>query len=375
MRGLLFLCPDRPNSRPPSHPTAHPVVDRAQSLHMDSASPVFVTGGTGLVGSFVLRYLLHRGYTQVRALRRATSTLDLVSDIRERIDWVEGDLLDVDALEAGMEGATTVYHCAASIDHRPRGRAVMRRTNVTGTATVVNAALHCSVSQLCHVSSTAALGRRPGLTQIDERTEWKADDWNSAYAVSKYDAELEVRRGEAEGLRVLIVNPSLVMGPGRWDRGMPRWLSNVDRGLRFYPTGGGGLVDVRDVATFMVRAVEASYFGERYVLNATNLPYRTVFDEIADLLDRPRPKTPVTPLLQALAWRWEALRARLSAGHEPLVTRETASNSARTFHYDGTAATRLPGFAYRDWRNSLRDLVACFPDGYAGGPNCPYAFN
>ena len=342
---------------------------------MDTTSPQFVTGGTGLVGSYVLRYLLRRGYTRVRALRRPTSSLHLIQDIAERIEWIEGDLLDLDALEAGLEGAGTVYHCAASIDHRPKGRAAMRRTNVEGTRQVVNAALYREVPRLCHVSSVAAIGRRPRLTHIDERTAWKPDAWNSAYAVSKRDAELEVRRGEAEGLRVLIVSPSLVMGPGRWDRGMPRWFGNADEGLRFYPAGGGGFVDVRDVAAFLVRAAEAGLHGQRYILNAVNLPYRTMMNAIADALDRPRPRIAVTPLLQALAWRWEGLRA-LVGQHTPLVTRETANNSSRTFHYDGSAATRaLPGFAYRHWETTLSDLTDCYRAYRGKAATCQFDFD
>ena len=326
---------------------------------MDRFAPVFVTGGTGLVGSYVLRYLLHRGYTQVRALRRTGSALDLVADIAGRIEWVVGELLDTDALEMGMQGTQTVYHCAASIDHSAKGRELMRRTNVVGTTNVVNSALYQNVPQLCHVSSIAAIGRRPGLSVVDEQTEWKTDDWNSAYARSKREAELEVRRGEAEGLRVLLINPSLVAGPGRWDRGMPRWFQNIDDGLRFYPAGGGGFVDVRDVAETMVRGVEAGLFGERYILSAVNLPYRTVMNQIADLLGRPRPRTAVTPLIKAAAWRWERLRALVS-NHEPLVTRETADNSMRTFRYNGTAITRALDFSYRDWSATMRELADCF---------------
>lgn len=326
---------------------------------MSLSAPVFVTGGTGLVGSYVLRYLLHSGHTTVRALRRRDSSLHLVSDLQDRVAWLTGDLFDTDVLERGMRAAETVYHCAASIDHSPGGRAAMRRTNVQGTASVVNAALHEEVRHLCYVSSIAAIGRRPQLADIDERTEWKEDAWNSAYAVSKRDGELEVRRGEAEGLRVLIVNPSLVMGPGQWDRGMPRWFANIDKGMRFYPPGGGGFVDVRDVAEFAVRAIGEHRFGERYILNAVNLPYRTVMDTIAELLDRPKPRTAVTPLLKSAAWRWEGLRAAVS-NHTPLVTRETAENSMRTFRYDGRAATRALDFTYRDWRESLRAMTACY---------------
>ena len=340
---------------------------------MDPSAPVFVTGGTGLVGSYVLRYLLHRGHPRIRALRREGSPADLVVDIASRIDWVAGDLLDLDALEAGMAGASTVYHCAASIDHSARGRKRMRRTNVEGTTHVVNSALHTGVRQLCYVSSTAAIGRRPGLHRIDEQTDWKADDWNSAYAVSKRQGELEARRGEAEGLDVLIVNPALVAGPGRWHRGMPKWFVDVDRGLRFYPPGGGGFVDVRDVAEFMVRGIEARLFGRRYLLSATNLPYRTVMNQIADLLDRPRPRTAVTPLIKGLAWRWEGLRAALSS-HVPLVTRASADNSMRTFRYDGSAATDALDFSYRDWTTTLEETAHCYRRFVSGRP-CFLAFS
>ena len=324
-----------------------------------SAAQIFVTGGTGLVGTHLLRQLVRTGHQRIRALRRPDSSLRGVADVADRIEWITGDLTDYSVLEEAMQGVDYVYHCAAVIDHRPSMAERMEAVNVTATTQLVNLALDTNVQRFIHVSSVAAIGRRPGLDLIDEKTDWQRSEWNSRYAVSKRAAELEVWRGQAEGLSVLIVNPSLILGPGRWEQGTGKWFANAYRGMRFYPAGGGGFVDVRDVADWMVAAVQQDVPDGRYILSAENLSYREVFNQIADALQRPRPATAVTPLIREAAWRWEALRTKITGGH-PLVTRETARNSMRTFHYDGSLARRVLDFEYRPIQATIRDTAAAF---------------
>ena len=135
----------------------------------------------------------------------------------------------------------------------------MMTANIAGTTNLVNVAIQKKVNNFCHVSSIAAIGRADNDKPIDENTIWKASKRNSNYAVSKYGAEREVWRGMEEGLNAVIVNPSILLGPGELNSGTGKLISTVLNGLKFYTTGTNGYVDVRDVAKVMIELVDKKY--------------------------------------------------------------------------------------------------------------------
>ena len=318
-----------------------------------------VTGASGLVGSHLVRHLVERGYTRVSALVRKGSDLRLLKPVLPQIELVYGDLLDVPDLEDALRGREWVFHCAAMISHHPKLRQQMERVNVEGTANVVNIALDYGVARFVHVSSTAALGRRKNLRSINERTEWEPSSWNSHYAKAKYRAELEVWRGVAEGLPALIANPSVVIGPGHWDRGAQKWFTNARRGMKFYPPGANGFVGANDLARFLLLLAQDERSGERYVVSAENRAYRDIFNEISDALNVARPSLAVTPIIKSAAWRWEWFKSTLTAGL-PLVTRETANNSMRKFWYENTRSVEEFNFAYTPINDVIRETAQAF---------------
>jgi nucleoside-diphosphate-sugar epimerase len=319
--------------------------------------PILVTGATGFIGSYLLRELLQQGHTRIRATRRAGSDMALVKDIEDRVDWMEGDVLDVPFLGEAMQGAGKVYHCAAVVSFQNRDKHRIREVNRTGTANVVNVALDEGIEKLLHVSSIAAIGRRKNTPHIDEQTKWEDDEWNTPYAISKYLAEMEVWRGVAEGLQAVVVNPSNVLGTGFWEgrTGTAQMFSKVKKGLKFYPTGSTGWVDVRDVARFMVKLMDSDVVGERYILSAENLPYRTVLDEIAKSLNVAPPGIEAGPLIRELAWRAAWVLSKFT-GNPPLITRQTARASARTFHYDNAKSLGVfKDFSYTPIRQTIAE--------------------
>lgn len=308
---------------------------------------IFVTGGTGLVGSHLLRYLVAKGHTNIFALHRTSSDMSLVEDLKEKVHWVEGDILDVMTLEQVMQDATKVYHCAAIVSFDPREYSIMNQINVQGTSNMVNVALHLGVEKFLHVSSIAALGRSETLQVADEKTEWQHSPWNTQYAITKYKSEMEVWRAASEGLSVAIVNPSVIFGLGFWHKGTGRFFKIVDEGLRFYPTGSTGFVTADDVVKYMYALMESDITNQRFILNGQNLTYRTVFNSIADLIQKPRPSIKVTPLLKALAWRVEKVKSILT-GSSPKVTRETAHNSSTDIQYSNQKSIDTFGISYQD---------------------------
>ena len=318
---------------------------------------ILVTGGTGFLGSYLLRMLVQRGL-RVRALRRPESPVDLVREINGQVDWVEGDINDVLGLEAAFEGVTHVFHCAAMVSFHPRDVRRMMQINVEGTANIVNLALTHQVQKLVHVSSIASLGRTKERPQLDETAKWVTSKSNSHYAISKYLGEQEVWRGQAEGLQTAIVNPAIILGSGFWEVGSARFFKQVDAGLKFAPVGRSGFVDVRDVAAFMIRLMESEIRGERYILNAENMDFSRFFQLVANALHTKPPSIPVTPLLAEVAWRVEWMKEKLF-GIEPMVTKESARSSVSSFYYN-PEKSRQSGCQYRPLEKTVQEIAEQF---------------
>lgn len=326
---------------------------------MDKQTPILLTGATGFIGAHILQQLLAEGYENIRALRRPDSDMALVQDLTDRVDWVEGDVLDIFSLEEAMQGVEQVCHAAALVSFDPADEAYMTKVNVEGTANVVNIALHLGISKLTYISSIAALGRGKEGATLDEKAGWVRSPLNTRYAISKYQGEQEVWRGYAEGLKVAIVNPSIVLGSGFWQSGPPHFFQLAWKGFRFYPAGATGLVDVRDVARFTAQLMGSSIVNERFILNAEHYTYRQLLTEIALSLGKKPPSIKVGPVLRRVAWRLAWLQAKLT-GKRPFLTRETARTSSTVFYYRNDKSLRLFGFAYTPIAQTIQETAAVF---------------
>lgn len=321
---------------------------------------ILVTGGTGLLGSYVLRMLVNQGFTNISATCRANSPFDLVIDVKDQIRWHEGDLTDGYFVQDIMADVQQIYHCAAVVSYDARERDEMMRVNVESTTNLVNEALHNSIKKFVHVSSIAALGRRKNMPIISENTKWERNPMNSNYAISKYLSEMEVWRAAAEGLTVAVVNPSIIVGGGFWNKGTARFFKNIARGFKFYPVGGSGFVDVRDVANFMLKLMNSDLHGERYVLNGENLSYQQFFKLVSSSIGAKMPNIRVNGFIREVAWRVEWLRARLF-NTTSTITKETAENSARTWRFDNSKSLEtFQDFKYRTIAESVENTGECW---------------
>ena len=319
---------------------------------------ILVTGATGFVGSYLTRHLVKQG-ASVRALKRKDSAMTLVDDVKDKIEWVESDILDVIGLEDAMVGIHQVYHCAAMVSFNPKDINRMMKVNGEGTANVVNAALNEGVDKMLHISSIAAIGRTKNQKVIDEKTKWERSKYNSHYANSKHSAEQEVWRGIAEGLTAVIINPSVILGAGFWNQGTCRLFKNVWDGLRFYPTGATGFVDVRDVARMSIQLMESDIESQRFIANSENRPFRDIFNLMAEHLHKKAPTIKVTPFLEATVWRLEWLRHKIF-GTTPLVNKETARASGRISHYDNNKSIDQLDFHYLPIEETIRETCKLF---------------
>ena len=255
---------------------------------------ILVTGGTGQIGSRLLLNLTKNKAYKVRAIYRNTQSLEKIRQLFvkhsdsgaaqfDTIEWIQADLSNIPALEKAFEGVTFVFHCAGLISFQPQDFDKLIEVNVQGTANIVNLSIDFGVKKLCYVSSVATLSTLPH-TPIDEQNDWNNEDNNTDYAISKHGAEMEVWRGSQEGLPVVIVNPSVVLGGDFADRGSGLLYKKVAEGLRYYPAGATGFVGVDDVVRAMVQLQFSEVDGERFVLNAENLTYKAVLERIANQL-------------------------------------------------------------------------------------------
>lgn len=318
---------------------------------------ILVTGGTGFLGSHLLRKLVNVGQ-QVRALYRKEIPHQ-VKDIQHKIEWVQGDVLDVIALEEAMQGVDKVYHCAAVVSFSPGEHAWMMKVNIEGTANVVNLAIDAGVRKLVHVSSVAALGRAKA-GKLDESCEWQESKNNSKYAVSKYFSEMEVWRGKAEGLEVAIVNPSIILGSGYWQDGSGALIKNAWKEFPYYTQGINGFTDVRDVAEIMYRLMEGNINGERFVISTANWKYYDLFREMAAQLGKKPPHIPVKPWLAEIVWRMEALKSKIT-GKKSILTKETARTAQMQVFYNSDKIQKaLPDFSFTPLEQTIADMSKAF---------------
>lgn len=328
---------------------------------------IFITGGTGLVGSHLLFELVKKG-KEVRALKRSSSNLDRVlqtfshyskdaKDLFNRIQWVDADLLDYYSLEPHLKGITEVYHCGAIVSFDPRERQKMIANNVEGTANLVNAAIQHKVKKFCHVSSISALGHKKDDQLIDEETSWVPGKRVSGYSESKFFSENEVWRGMEEGLDAVIVNPTIIFGPANWNTGSSKMFKSIWDGMKFYTKGVTGFVDVSDVVQLMMLLMEEKSFekdkNKRFVINSENLSYKEVFNGIADALNKPRPGIFASDLLLSIVWRIVAFGSYIT-GKPSLITRDSVSNSNKNRRYDGSRIAVLFGYKYMPIAESIK---------------------
>jgi len=327
---------------------------------------ILVTGGTGLVGSHLLHSLISAG-ERPRAIFRKSSNRDIVmkafsyysenpEELYNKIEWVEADILDYESIIRATEDREQVYHCAAAVSFDSSQSGSVIRNNTAGTANIVNACLAGGIGKLCHVSSVASLGARDNETIIDENHQWDDRDRHSAYAVSKHLSELEVWKGIEMGLNAVIVNPSVIFGPGDWNRGSSQYFSRIAGGMSFYTNGITGYVDVRDVVMTMTELMNSSARDGRFIVSSENLSFRDIFFMIAEALKVRRPFLSVPRMLSYPAVATATI-AGLITGRKSAVTTATLSAAYSRIFFDNTKLVRTTGIKFIPIEKSIGDTA------------------
>ncbi len=313
---------------------------------------IFITGATGLLGSHLIKKLIKQN-VKIKALYRNSIPFTAAN-----IEWIKGDLFDIVLIEEILSGVDEVYHCAGKVSFNPKQKIQLFKTNVEGTANIVNACLNAGVKKLLHVSSVSALGRLRENTIITEEMQWSEETSNSVYGESKYLAEMEVWRGIAEGLKAVIVNPSIILGAGDWNAGSSEIFKTVYKEFPYYSEGVTGFVDVMDVVTAMIALMNSNISAERFILSNENISYKDLFDMIAEVFHKKLPQKNVTPFMAAAVWRIEAVKS-LFTGKAPFITRETARTALAKVYFDNNKLLQaLPSFKYTPVKKSVERICS-----------------
>ena len=328
---------------------------------------IFVTGGTGLLGSHLL-FELTKSATPVKAIFRNASKLEVVKRVFQfydqqnglerfnSIQWVNCDVLDVVTLAEEMEGSSHVYHCAAIVSFHRRDFNAIMKVNREGTANVVNCALDLGIEKLCYVSSTAAIGNGNNDPIVTEETKWKQSPTTSGYSIAKYSAEKEVWRGIEEGLNAVIVNPCLIIGSGDWNESSMTMFRTIDKGLKFYTEGENAFVDARDIAEIMQKLMLSDIQNERFLCIGENAAFKTLFDKIALRLNKKQSTILVKPWLMGITWRLMALISLLPRIKSP-ITQETARSAFGKTVYSNEKIKKALDFKFRTFDQMVENAV------------------
>ncbi|SDK88546.1 Nucleoside-diphosphate-sugar epimerase [Salinimicrobium catena] len=325
---------------------------------------ILVTGGTGLVGSHLLLELVKAG-EEPRAIYRTEESLEAVKKVFSytnceeetaklfgQIEWQKADITDIPSLSQAFNGVKEVYHCAALISFDPSKDSRLRKTNIEGTANVVNFCIKEKVRKLVFLSSIATLDKKPGENVISEASQWNKENDHNIYAITKYGAETEVWRASQEGVPVVILNPGIIIGPGFWDSGSGHIFKRVNNGLNYYFPKVTGFVGVEDLVSIMLLSMRSPVENEAYVVVSENLSFKVVLEEVAKSLNKPAPKKVLKPWMIYLGWIFEKFTAPFS-GKDRKLNRHSAKTAFKDSYYSSEKLKSTFNFKFTPVEDSI----------------------
>ncbi|MBE9205970.1 NAD-dependent epimerase/dehydratase family protein [Nostoc sp. LEGE 06077] len=322
----------------------------------------FVTGGTGFVGSHLVRLLLQQGYA-VKALVRPSSNLDNLCGLD--VELVKGDLTDPDIWQQ-MQGCQYLFHVAAHYSLWQVDKQLLYRHNVIGTRNILEAARKAGIERTVYTSSVSAIGVGPDGKPVDETYQSPVEKLIGSYKKSKYLAEQEAKQAAARGQDVVIVNPSSPIGsldikPTPTGDIILRFLR---REMPFYLDTGLNFIDVRDVAWGHLLALHKGKSGDRYILGHQNLSLKQLLEQLAEITNLPAPQHTIPAWIPlSAAWIDETILAPL--GKTPSVPIDGVRMAQQHMYYDASKAVRELGLPQSPLKAALKDAVDWFiAEGY-----------
>jgi dihydroflavonol-4-reductase len=311
---------------------------------------LLVTGATGFLGTALVPLLLDAGHG-VRVLLRSGGAI-------AGCETARGDVLDKDSVARAVQGCDGLYHLAGLVSRDPKDARKMYDLHVGGTRNLLEAAETAGVKRVVLASSSGTIGvsrTRRVATEEDDYPIEAVGRW--PYYLSKIYEEKIALEHARRGLPVVVLNPSLLLGPG------DARMSSTQDVFRFLmgripvmPRGGISFVDVRDAAKAFVAALSKGNVGERHLLGAANLEFTEFFARLGRIAHRPPPvfRLP-SPVKIAAAHLLE--RIARERGREPDLPASDVEMGECWFFIDSTKSERLLGFRPRDPLETLSETV------------------
>lgn len=316
---------------------------------------ILITGATGLFGSYLSKKFIGEG--EIFAIKRSNRSKGLLENSDSGITWLEGDILDPLSLEEAMEKVDLVIHSAGMVSFNPGDESELMKINVTGTANVVNAMLAKGVKKLIHISSVSALGRTAEAKVSDENTTWVESKLNTSYAISKYQAELEVWRGVQEGLEALVILPTIILGKVSDDRSSTQIFHYVLEESKFYPAGTVNFIDVRDAVEMTYQLYKKNLWGEKFILNNSAVQYKYFFETMAKVFGKKAPFKKITPIQINFAIFFIGIGRALGLTKNPL-NKQTAMLSQLSITMDNKKVQKEINFRFRTLEESFEWAIS-----------------
>lgn len=321
------------------------------------------------MGGHLTATLLLQG-KQVRAMYRNREKIKHTKEILSfytnevekyfgKIEWVEADVTDIFLLEEAMNGIEEVYHCAGLVSFHESDAKLLHKINGEGAANVINIALEKKVKKFCHVSSVATLQVQANKKYIDELSVWKTASGNSSYAISKYRGEFEAWRGLSEGLNVVVVNPSLIMGAGCWGQSSGELITRAYKWLPFYTEGVTGYVDVKDVVNCMIKLTDENKFGERYILNAENISFYEVISELRKNFNKKPVRLKAGKFIMHTG-RYADAVVSLLVGKKRMITSDIITSASERNYYDNSKICRELNYIFMPVKETLASVCKTY---------------
>ena len=317
---------------------------------------VLVTGATGFLGKHLVEQLKPESDSaRLRVLCRGLAPWEHDSGV----EVVHGDITNRDHVDKAVEGATEIYHLAGLVSRRPQDQELLYLTHIEGTRNVCEAALKHGVERVLLVSSSGTVAVSNEPTVHDEKSGYKHEvvgEW--PYYLSKIFAEkLALSYHARSGLKIVIVNPSLLLGPGDERNSSTRDVALFLKGqIMVIPQGGLNFVDVRDVASGLILAMRSGGAGERYLLGSVNWTFRELIEKVAKISGKRPPKRQIP--LEVSLWGARALRRAYPVFGKSFELDDASVKMSSCFWYcDSSKARDELGFKTRDPEETLRETV------------------
>lgn len=324
---------------------------------------ILVTGASGFLGGELVKQLVANG-NAVRILKRNNSDISHLNSVIDKIEVTEGDILDITSLEDACKNIKQIYHCAAVVSYDNKSNQQMYKTNIEGTANVVNIALSAGVKKILHVSSIAAIGGKPNVL-IDESCKWEENEWTTNYGITKQMAERQIYRGIEEGLEATIINPGIIVGIGNNDqKSTIKILDRISKQkMPFYSEGSNGFVAIEDVVNLCIILMNGQFNGERFIAISENWTFKKYFETIAKAFGVEPPKRKLNQFNSRLFYMGDAFLSFILPNRKRSYTKENSKVGLEQFSYSNQKIKSALNYEFIPMETTIQKIVNDFRNG------------